>query len=76
MRTLMTTVAVLSECVAELHKQKGADPDVKARIEELLEFFQMMTDWYDGVRKLPQSAIRASLRRPRSTGPGSIGWHR
>lgn len=70
-REVDPTVAVLSECVAELHRQKNADPETKARLEDLLDFFQMMTDWYDGVSKLPQNAVRrlvklGSLGKPRA----------
>jgi DNA-binding transcriptional regulator GbsR (MarR family) len=51
-REIDPTLAVLRECVAEADKTPG-DAHTRARLRELLGFFESITGWYDQVRGLP-----------------------
>jgi len=51
-REIDPTLALLRECVAEADKSPG-DAHTRARLRELLTFFETITDWYEQVRGLP-----------------------
>jgi DNA-binding transcriptional regulator GbsR (MarR family) len=51
------TLAMLREAVAVSKEPGAADPHTKARLAEMLEFFELMTNWCDQTRRLPTSAV-------------------
>ncbi len=56
-REIDPTLAMLKELSAELDTDKNADKEVKERINNMLSFLEMMTSWYDKMKKLPNSTL-------------------
>jgi DNA-binding transcriptional regulator GbsR (MarR family) len=59
-REVDPTLAVLRECVAE--GPKPLDAHARERLLELLAFFEMMTRWFDQVRRMPRTTLRRFVR--------------
>ncbi|HEY3121778.1 MAG TPA: MarR family transcriptional regulator [Vicinamibacteria bacterium] len=59
-REVDPTLAVLRECVAE--SRAGSDAESRARLLELLGFFEMTTSWYEQVRRLPRPTLTKFIR--------------
>jgi DNA-binding transcriptional regulator GbsR (MarR family) len=55
-REIDPTLALLRECVAEADKNP-ADAHTRARLRELLGFFESVTSWYEQVRGLPAASV-------------------
>ena len=53
------TQALLRQLVAEAGKE---DPHTRERMEKMLEFFDMMGNWYEQMRRLPTGALLKLLR--------------
>ena len=51
------TLAMLRECVAETKKSGQADAHTKQRLTDMLDFFELMTSWYEQTRKMPTPAV-------------------
>jgi DNA-binding transcriptional regulator GbsR (MarR family) len=51
------TLAMLREAVAETKKPGAADAYTRARLTDLLQFFELMTNWAEQTRKLPTPAV-------------------
>src|SRR5438876_924060 len=47
------TLAMLRESVAEARKPGNADAYTRDRLNDMLQFFELMTGWYEQTRKLP-----------------------
>ncbi len=59
-REIDPTLRVLRECVEEADDDKDAEAFTKERIGQLLEFFEVATNFYDKANKMPtQSAVKA-----------------
>ena len=56
-REIDPTLEVLRNCVAEMDKTKSEDPYTRKQIMEFLDFFELMTDWYDRMRAMPIDKI-------------------
>jgi len=54
-REIDPTVVLLRDCLAEALKRP--DAHVQQRLTELVDFFQMMTAWYEQIQKLPAGSI-------------------
>ncbi len=52
-REMDPTVKMLRETSAQLDAGTPLDPHTKARLAEMLEFFELMDGWYGDVRRLP-----------------------
>ena len=51
------TLRLLRE-LSEQSKQKGqAEPHVRERIEDMRQFFELMTQWYEQTRQMPTPAV-------------------
>jgi len=61
-RELDPTLKALRETAAQLGTARGEADTTKARITQMLEFFEVMDGWYGDVRRLPLAA-RAKLVR-------------
>jgi DNA-binding transcriptional regulator GbsR (MarR family) len=59
-REVDPTLAVLRECVAE--GSKPLDAHARERLLELLAFFEMMTRWFDQVRRMPRTTLTRFVR--------------
>ena len=53
-REVDPTLAVLRELMAE---PRGLDDHARARLTELLAFFEMTTTWFEQVRRMPKSTL-------------------
>lgn len=56
-REIEPTLTLLRDLSIEAEEDKAIDPDVKKRIDDMLEFLDVMTNWYDRVRKLPNKTL-------------------
>ena len=56
-REIDPTLQVLRNCIAETDQSKSEDPYTRKQIMEFLNFFELMTDWYDRMRVLPVDKI-------------------
>jgi DNA-binding transcriptional regulator GbsR (MarR family) len=51
------TLHLLRELSAEAKKPGTAEPVVRQRLDSMLSFFELMTQWYEQTRKLPTPAV-------------------
>lgn len=51
------TLAMLRESVAEAKKPGAADAHTRERLGEMLNFFELMTGWYESTRRMPTAAV-------------------
>jgi DNA-binding transcriptional regulator GbsR (MarR family) len=56
-REIEPTVRVLRECINESSKPKSAAPYTRDRLTELLGFFEIATNAYEQMEKLPTPAV-------------------
>ena len=56
-REIDPTLEVLRNCIAEMDKTKSEDPYTRKQTMEFLNFFELMTDWYDRMRAMPVDKI-------------------
>ena len=61
-REIDPTLDMLRRAIDEIDRTKSADRFTRQRLQELLEFFEDVTELYDEVRKLPPTAIRSVAR--------------
>jgi len=61
-REIDPTLAVLRQCAAEAEQDRGTDPEVKARIEQMLGLVESLNRWYEDVRRLPRPVLTALLK--------------
>jgi len=55
-REMDPTLKALRETSAQLDASGPVDPHTKARLAEMLEFFELMDGWFGEVRRLPLSS--------------------
>lgn len=51
------TLQLLRELSAEAKKPGAAEPHVRERLAEMLNFFELMTDWYEKTRRMSTPAV-------------------
>ncbi len=56
-REIDPTLAMLNECVEQAKKDKVTNPEIKRRIEEMLEFTETLSNWSDQMKKLPKPTL-------------------
>ena len=57
------TLALLRESVATARKPGGgADAYTRDRLSDMLQFFELMSDWYDKTRKIPTPAVVKTIK--------------
>jgi|SRR5580765_6376132 len=61
-REVDPTVEMLRRLVGDLGRDKAGEPYTRRRLQELLEFFETVTELYDEVRHLPPAALRSAAR--------------
>jgi DNA-binding transcriptional regulator GbsR (MarR family) len=61
-REIDPTLAVLRQCAAEAEHDRATEPEVKARIEQMLSFVESLNRWYEDVRRLPRPVLAALLK--------------
>jgi len=60
-REVDPTLAVLRELMAE-PRAAGLGEHARQRLTELLAFFEMMTGWYEQVRRMPRSTLTRFIK--------------
>ena len=61
-REIDPTLTMLRECVLESEHDNKTSEEVKARIHNTLEFMELLTGWYDQMKKLPQPILVKIMR--------------
>jgi DNA-binding transcriptional regulator GbsR (MarR family) len=61
-REIDPTLEMLRKALAELDGTRSGDRYTRERLQELLEFFETMTELYDELRHLPIAALRSVAR--------------
>ena len=61
-REIDPTLAMLRSSVADLEKDKQAEPYTKERLQEMLEFFESATSLYQEIERMPSQRLRSFLR--------------
>ena len=61
-REIDPTLTVLRECVLDSEHDDKTRPEIKQRIENSLEFMELLTTWYDQMKKLPQPTLFKILK--------------
>jgi len=61
-REVDPTLSLLRECQLESSHDDETDPAIKTRITETLSFMEMMSDWYDQVKRMPPSTIARIMK--------------
>ena len=56
-REIDPTVTLLRECVLDATTDTTTPPEIKERIFHTLEFMEMLTGWYDQMKRLPRPAL-------------------
>jgi DNA-binding transcriptional regulator GbsR (MarR family) len=62
-REIDPTLSFLQECVREAGKSKApADETTARRLKDLLNFFEITTDWYAQIRRLPTALLLKGVK--------------
>ena len=56
-REIEPTLTLLRDLSMEAESDKSIDKGMKKQIDEMLEFLDIMTNWYDTIRKLPNKTL-------------------
>jgi DNA-binding transcriptional regulator GbsR (MarR family) len=56
-KELNPTLAMLKGCAAEVQSEKESDPVTKARIQNMLEFIDSTSNWYEQISEIPTSTL-------------------
>lgn len=56
-REIDPTLSILRDCMIEADKAGAGDKYAKGRLEDLLEFFETTTSWYEQIRRMPTGAV-------------------
>lgn len=57
-REIDPTLSVLEACLEECEKSEPVDPQVRARLENMLGLFQTMDTWYRDIGSLPSAELK------------------
>lgn len=61
-REIDPTMQVLNECIADARKEKGTDEYTEKRLQDLRDFFETTSGWYDQIRQWPTNMIVKFLK--------------
>jgi DNA-binding transcriptional regulator GbsR (MarR family) len=61
-REIDPTLAMLRQCAAEAEQDRATEPEIKARIEQMLGFVESLNRWYEDVRRLPRPVLAALVK--------------
>lgn len=56
-RELDPTLTILRECAMEAEEDVSTDPEIKARLENTLEFLEQLIGWYEQMKRLDQKTF-------------------
>jgi len=61
-REIDPTITMLRQCVMESGDDKKTSTVVKQRIEDTLEFMEMMSNWYDQMKNVPTPTLTKLMK--------------
>ena len=61
-REIDPTITMLRQCVMESTDDKKTDKAVKKRIEDTLEFMEMMSGWYEQMKAVPTPTLTKLMK--------------
>lgn len=61
-REIDPTLTVLRECMIDAEKDKSLEAPTRARMEQVLEFMEMLTDTYDDYKHLSPDTLKRFLK--------------
>ncbi len=61
-REIDPTLMMLRECVSECQQDQATEPEIKARITDIAEFFEVFAGWYDQMSRVPRPVIERLLK--------------
>ena len=61
-REIDPTITMLRQCVMESGDDKKTSTVVKERIEDTLEFMEMMSNWYDQMKNVPTPTLTKLMK--------------
>lgn len=61
-REIDPALTMLRACVLESDGDDATDPEVKARLANMLTFLEEVTSWYDQMKRVPRSALQGLVR--------------
>jgi DNA-binding transcriptional regulator GbsR (MarR family) len=56
-REIDPTLAVLRQCVDEAEADRKTDPETKARMQNMLEFLELVSNWHTELKQLPRPTL-------------------
>lgn len=56
-REIDPTLAVLRQCVDEAAEDRRTDPETKARLQNMLEFLELVSNWHTELKQLPRPTL-------------------
>jgi DNA-binding transcriptional regulator GbsR (MarR family) len=56
-KELNPTLAMLKGCAAEVQNEKETDPVTKERIQNMLQFVESTSNWYEQISEIPTSTL-------------------
>jgi DNA-binding transcriptional regulator GbsR (MarR family) len=56
-KELNPTLAMLKGCAAEVQSEKETDPVTKERIQNMLQFVESTSNWYEQISEIPTSTL-------------------
>ncbi len=61
-RELNPTLTMLRDCAAQVDKERDTDPVTKERIQNMLEFVETTSNWYEQIRDIPTSTLTKLMK--------------
>lgn len=61
-REIDPTITVLRQCVLESDEDTMTDSAIKTRIEDTLNYMEMLDDWYEQMKDVPTSTITKLMK--------------
>ena len=56
-REIDPTLSVLRQCVAEAAEDRKTEPETKARMQNMLEFLELVSNWHTELKQLPRPTL-------------------
>ena len=56
-REIDPTLTVLRQCVDEASEDRKTDPETKARMQNMLEFLELVSNWHTELKQLPRPTL-------------------
>lgn len=61
-RELNPTLSMLRECAAEVDRESATDPTTKKRVQNMLDFVESTSNWYEEISDIPTSTLTKLMK--------------